>query len=324
MNKYLIKRVLIMIPLLLVVSMITYLLSNLAPGDPAATQFPPGRTEPTEEQIEATRKALGLDKPIYIRYLIWLKNLVTGNMGYSMFTGRPVMTEIAERLPITMLICGLSMAIGIVLGISIGIFTALHQNKFVDYFFSVLAFIGISVPGFWIAMMCVLLFSEKLRWLPSFGLQDPDLLGQKGFHVVIDKIKHLIMPVFTLALTDIASWTRYQRSSFLEVINQDYIRTARAKGVSQRAINWRHAFRNSALPIVTMLGMTIPGLVGGAFLIETVFAIPGMGRVGMTAILNRDYPLIMGTGFFSAVLVMIGMLVSDILYAVVDPRIRLS
>jgi len=322
MQNYLIKRLLLMIPMLIGVTIISFTIMNLAPGDPAMMYVDLEREAPTPELLAEIRTRIGLDKPLLVRYFIWLKGVVTGDLGYSMATRQPVLREILSRIGTTMKISFLSILLSFTLGMTIGTYCALKQYKFVDYFLSVLAFIGLSLPAFWFAMIIILVFTNTLGWLPSVGLSDVYLVNPTPVEAFIDRVKHLIMPVFALSLSSIGSWARYQRSSFLEVINQDYIRTARSKGLDETTITLRHALRNSALPIITILGMTLPQLIGGAFIIESIFGLPGMGRLGITAILRRDYPMVMGVTLLSSIMVLLGTFISDILYAVVDPRIR--
>ena len=214
------------------------------------------------------------------------------------------------------------MVISALIGMYVGIICALNQYKILDYVLSVLAFIGLSLPSFWLAMMLILLFTNRLGWLPSVGLIDVNLQNPGVFVDLIDRGKHLILPVIAMSLSSIGSWARFQRAAFLEVQKQDYIRTARSKGLSENKITYRHAFRNAALPIITILGMSLPNLIGGAFLIESIFGLPGMGRLGISAINNRDYPVIMAVTLFSSILVLIGTFIADVTYALVDPRIR--
>lgn len=325
MRNYLLKRLLMMIPILLGITIISFILMNLAPGDPALQYWDFEKGPPSPEDLAEIRQKLGLDKPIYIRYFIWLKDILKGDMGYSMLSRRPISWEIAQRIGPTMLLSFLSMAVSLVFGLLLGVFSALNQYKLSDYILSILAFIGLSIPGFWLAIMLILLFTNTLGWLPSVGLSDVNLPADAGFLVRLwDYIKHLIMPVLAMSIGSIGSWARYQRSAFLETINQDYIRTARAKGLSNNTINWKHAMRNSCLPIVTILGMSLPGLVGGAFLIESIFGIPGLGRFGTNSIMGRDYNAVMGTTLMTSILVLIAMFMTDILYSLIDPRIRLK
>ena len=322
MKKYLIKRLLIMIPMLLGITLLSFMLMNLAPGDPVMMFVDTEKGVPTAAELARVRALLGLDQPVHIRYILWLKNLVTGNLGYSMFSRQPVLFEIQARIGTTILLSSLSMVISALIGMYVGIICALNQYKILDYVLSVLAFIGLSLPSFWLAMMLILLFTNKLGWLPSVGLIDVNLQNPGVFVDLIDRGRHLILPVIAMSLSSIGSWARFQRAAFLEVQKQDYIRTARSKGLSEKKITYRHALRNAALPIITILGMSLPNLIGGAFLIESIFGLPGMGRLGLNAISNRDYPVIMAVTLFSSILVLIGTFIADVTYALVDPRIR--
>lgn len=325
MGNYLIKRLLIMIPMLIGITLVSFTIMNMAPGDPVLMYINLEKTSPTPELIEEIRVNMGLDKPMPVRYLIWLKDVMQGNLGYSLQSRQPVLDEIMSRIGTTVMLSSLSLVVSFIFGMLIGTYCALKQYKLSDYILSILAFIGLSAPSFWIAMVMILFFTNTLGWLPSVGLSDLNLSATAGFFtVLIDKAKHLIMPVIALSLGSIGSWTRYQRSSFLEVVNQDYIRTARSKGLSENVITIRHAIRNAALPIITILGMSLPQLIGGAFIIESIFGLPGMGRYGINAIQFRDYPVVMGVTLLSSILVLIGSFISDVLYAVVDPRIRYS
>ena len=321
MRRFLLRRVLALIPLLLGVTLISFIIMNLAPGDPTAIYIDPTIGDQSPEMLEIIREKLGLDQPLPVRYFKWLIRTVQGDLGYSFVTNRPVIKEIGDRIFNTLLLTISALILALVLGVAIGVYGALHQYKISDYILSILAFIGISMPSFWFAMMMILLFTSRLGWLPSVGMSSlfPPTTTWGRF---LDVVKHMIMPVSVLSLSSLASWARYQRSSMLEVIRQDYIRTARSKGLSGRVVIYRHALRNAALPIITLLGMSIPTLLGGSFIIETIFSWPGMGRLGVNAIFRRDYPIVMGVTLFSSLLVMGGNLLADILYAVVDPRIR--
>lgn len=280
------------------------------------------RGAPDPAEIARVRAQLGLDKPLGVRYVYWLKNTISGDLGYSMFSRQPVLTEIKLRIGNTILLALLSMVVSAILGMLVGLICALNQYKLVDYILSILAFIGLSLPGFWLAMMLILFFTNKLGWLPSVGLIDLSLINPPLWVDIWDRVKHLILPVTAMSLSSIGGWARYQRAAFLEVQQQDYIRTARSKGLSERVISFRHAFRNAALPIITILGMSLPGLIGGTFLIESIFSLPGMGRLGLVAIMNHDYPVIMAVTLFSSILVLLGTFLADVTYALVDPRIR--
>lgn len=322
MKKYLARRLLIMIPMLLGITILSFLLMNLAPGDPVMMFVDRERGVPTQEEIARVRAKMGLDKPIIVRYFYWLANTVQGDLGYSMFSGQSVMNEIKARIGTTVMLSALSMVVSALLGMIVGLICALNQYKLADYVLSVLAFIGLSLPSFWLAMMLILLFTNRLGWLPSIGLIDLSLRNPTPLMDLWDRVRHLILPVTAMSLASIGAWARYQRAAFLEVQQQDYIRTARSKGLSERTISFRHALRNAALPIITILGGSLPGLIGGAFLIESIFSLPGMGRLGLMAIMNRDFPVIMAVTLFSSILVLLGTFIADITYALVDPRIR--
>lgn len=314
------RRIIAMIPMLLGVTFLSFLIMNFAPGDPTTIYLDP--TKPfSAEEIEIIKKDLGLDKPMLVRYVLWLGRTVRGDLGYSFVSRRPVIKEISERLPNTLLLSVVTMSLSLAAGTLIGIYTALNQYKVSDYVITVAAFLGLSTPGFWLALMLILLFSGTLGWLPSVGMMSIEV-GPGLLERAVDLAKHMIMPVIVLSASSVASWTRYQRSSMLEVIKQDYIRTARSKGLPERLVIGRHAARNAAIPVITVLGMSLPGLIGGSALIEQVFAWPGMGRLGINAIFSRDYPVIMAVNLMTSILVMLGNLGADILYAVVDPRIR--
>lgn len=322
MARYLTNRLLAMIPMLIGVTIISFFIMNLAPGDPAAMYIDPtlGNTNPAV--LEQIREQMGLNKPIIVRYFIWLGELLQGNLGYSFLTRQPVLSEIGSRIGNTVLLASTALVISLVLGVAIGVYSALNQYKVSDYVITVLTFIGISLPGFWIAMMLILLFTSRLGWLPSVGMSDVMLRNPTPWQSFVDLIRHMILPVTVLSLAQIASWARYQRSSFLEVIEQDYIRTARSKGLKGSTVTNRHALRNAMLPIITLLGLAIPNLIGGAFVVETIFAWPGMGRLGTNAIYQMDYPIVMGVILFSSILVLVGNLLADVLYSFADPQIR--
>lgn len=310
-----------MIPMLFGVTMISFLIMNLAPGDPTSFYVDPlvGQNDP--EMLAIVRKSLGLDKPLPVRYALWLGKTIKGDLGFSFISRRPVMDEIRSRIGNTLLLASVSMVISLVVGVLIGVWSAVNQYKMSDYVLTILAFIGVSMPSFWFAMMLILFLTGKLKLLPSVGMNSINV-PPGFFNRFMDTLAHMVMPVLVMSLSSIARWARYQRSSMLEVIRQDFIRTARAKGLPQKKVIFKHALRNAAIPIITLLGMSLPGLIGGSFIIETVFGWPGMGRLGVNAIFNRDYPVVMGVTLFSSILVMVGNLAADVLYAVVDPRIR--
>lgn len=315
MFKYIIKRILHAIPLLFIVSLLSFLIINLAPGDPVNMFINPETA--TTAQLDAVRANLGLDKPIYIRYFLWLKNVLKLDFGMSFLHSRPVWDLIREAIPATLSLALVSTIISFLVAIPAGIISALKKNTIADYFFSTISFIGVSLPSFWFGLMLILFFCLKLGWLPTGGMRD----NFEEF-VLIDRIRHLILPSIVLAMGNMASKMRYMRSSMLEVIRQDYIRTARSKGLSERVVIFKHALRNSLLPIITMLGFIIPNLFSGAAITESIFSWPGLGRLVVEANFMRDYPVLMGSTMISAALVILGSLIADILYAVADPRIK--
>ncbi len=323
MTRYLMRRLLQMIPLLFVISLLSFMIAALAPGDPVYQYVNPRKRPPTQEELDAIRHRYGLDRPVYIRYFIWLKDIAQGDWGYSMITKNEVTDEVLSRLPNTILLSGLALVFAIVVAIPLGVLSAVKRYSIIDYVTTFIAFVGISIPGFWFALLIVALFSNKLGWLPSVGMSS--ISGNlEGIEKTIDVAKHLVLPVLALSFTEIAYWMRYQRASLLENMTQDFVRTARSKGLKESTVIWRHAFRNSLLTTVTLIGLSLPWLVNGSYITESIFGWPGMGRLGITSILARDYPVVMAVTMLSALLVIGGNLLSDIMYAFVDPRTRLE
>lgn len=318
MGKYILRRLLIAIPILIGISIIDFVFINLAPGDPIMAMASPeagGGRSPID--AANLRLQLGLDQPAYIRYLVWAKEVLSGNLGYSFSTKRPVRDRIAERLGPTLLITATAMAISLLLGIPLGLLAAIRQYSFLDYFLTVVAFAGISVPNFFLAMGAISIFTLQLHLLPAFGMSTIGVPFS-----ILDRLRYLIMPAFILGLSSMAAIMRYGRTSMLEVLGQDYITTARAKGLTEVVVIMKHAFRNALLPIITILGLRLPGLFGGSIIIETIYSWPGIGQLTIGSINERDYPQIMGLLLVSAVLVLMANLVADIAYAYADPRIR--
>lgn len=318
MLKYIFKRLLGMLPTLFLVTIVSYFVIVMAPGDPTEYMLNP-RTRPEDRQL--MKENLGLNKPIIVQYGIWLKNLcLHGDLGYSMVTGRPVLKSIAERMPATIVLMGSAYILSLLISIPLGVVSAVKQYSFWDYLFTFLAFIGLSMPSFWLALMSIYVFALKLGWLPTGGISS--VYGGNFWVQFFDFIKHLTLPAAVLTVRNLADWTRYLRSSMLEVINEDYIRTARAKGLPENIVIYKHALRNALLPVITLFGLSLPILVSGAFIIEHIFGWPGMGQLGMNAVFHRDYTILMGDILLSSVLVLVGNLLADIMYAWADPRIR--
>ncbi len=310
-----------MIPLVFGITLITFTVIHLAPGDPVEVQTEMS-LKVTAQAKENLKKLYGLDKPLHIQYLDWLERFVRLDFGKSFVDGRDVLDKIVERIPVTLVINVLSMLIILVIAIPVGVLSATKQYSVFDKLSTIFVFIGFSTPTFWLALLLMILFGVNMGILPISGIQSIDVSGMTPFERVMDWGSHLILPVGISAFGGIAGLSRYSRSSMLEVIRQDYIKTARAKGLRESSVIFRHAFRNALMPIVTILGLSVPGLIGGSVIFETIFAIPGMGQLFYASTMARDYPTIMGILVIGAVLTLIGNLIADISYALADPRVR--
>jgi peptide/nickel transport system permease protein len=318
------KRIALMVPMLLGITMISFLVMNLAPGEPidVLTNLNPKATAEARERL---RSHYGLNQPLPVRYVNWLKRVVRLDLGYSFAQdNRPVWDKIRERIPITLTINALSLLLIIIVAIPIGIYSAVHQNSIMDRILTIFVFIGFATPTFWLALLLMILFGVHLGWLPISGLQSIQAAHAGFWFVLGDRARHLLLPVLVSAFGGLAGLSRYMRSNMLEVIRQDYITTARAKGLKEATVIGKHALRNALMPIITILGFSLPGLIGGSVIFETIFAIPGMGQMFYGAVMARDYPLIMGILLIGASLTLVGNLLADISYALVDPRIRVG
>ena len=319
---YFAKRLLEMIPTIIGITLISFFIIHLAPGKPTdiLSELNPKITPEAREKLE---KYYGLDKPIIVQYGIWIKRLVKLDFGESFSTDkRPVWDKIKERLPITILINVLSLVLVILIAIPIGVSSATHQYSLYDKITTVVVFVGFAIPTFWLALLLMILFGIYLDWLPISGIKSLNYDSLSTVGKIRDMSSHLIMPVLLGAFGGLAGLSRYMRSNMLEVIRADYVTTARAKGLSERAVIYKHAMRNALLPVITILGLSVPGLIGGSVIFETIFAIPGMGQLFYMSVMTRDYPLIMGVLTIGAVLTLIGNLLADAGYAIADPRIR--
>jgi peptide/nickel transport system permease protein len=316
MIRYLIRRIGQSLVLLVLVSMIGFALLHLTPGGPLS-QFAltPGMSAATLAQIS---HEMGLDRPLPMQYLDWAGHLLRGDWGRSYRDQQPVLDIIVSHLWATLELMGSSSLLAIIFGTWVGVLGAIRRYSLADYLATIGAMIGLSIPTFWFGLVMIYIFSVWLGWLPS---GDMYASGHASF---LDYLRHLILPCLVLTLVTIATWSRYMRASMLDVISQDYIRTARAKGLRRRAVLVHHALRNALLPMITIAGLQLPTLLGGALVTETVFTWPGMGRLFLDSIGYRDYPVVMGLLMFSALLVLIGNLIADLLYSIADPRIRLS
>ncbi|MGE5552722.1 MAG: ABC transporter permease [Betaproteobacteria bacterium] len=315
MWRYILRRLIQAIPLLIGISLISFFIMRLAPGGPLSGLLTNPKVTPAD--VARIEHAWGLDQPLHIQYFKWLWSMIRGDWGLSYKTGLPVWQMIVSRLPATFTLMFSAFLLSVTIALPAGILSAVKRYSPADYLVTFLAFLGVALPSFWFGLMLQLLFSVKLGWLPSSGLETIGL----GFNV-LDRLRHLAMPTIVLALVSIAGWSRYMRSSMLEAIHQDYIRTARAKGLPESAVIGRHALKNAMIPVVTIMGLDLPSWFGGAAITETIFAWPGMGRLYVEAVFGRDYPVLMANLMFTAVLVVVGNLLADILYALLDPRIK--
>jgi len=300
-----------MVPVLIGITVLIFIIINLAPGDPVDAMIDPS-TMTSSANIEALKEKYGLNKPVYMRYLIWLKELLKGNLGYSYRNNEPVLDRILRRIGPTVQFAGLSVIIAIIIGIPLGVISAIKQYSLTDYSLTIFAFLGISIPGFFVGLLSIYIFSLKLDILPPYGIGPATL----------ERFKFLILPAFSLGWARISGYLRYTRSSMLEVMNSDYITTARSKGLKERTVIFKHALRNAMITLVTIISLQLKAVFGGSVIIETIFAIPGIGLLAMTAVTQRDYPVIMGVSLVIAMIVLLSNLIADICYAIVDPRIR--
>ncbi|MDB5059281.1 MAG: transporter permease [Chloroflexi bacterium] len=316
MIRYITRRLIITVPTLILVTMLLYVLLQFIPGDPLDAYAPPDAPISIAQRI-VLRHSLGLDHPPVVRYFFWLRDTLQGNLGLRASNFQPVSDAIANAIGPTLILMGTSLTIAIVLGLVLGIISAARRGSFFDVFFTVSAYLGISMPPFWIGLVGLYVFALVLHWFPAGGFDTP---GQP--FALWDHLHHLILPAAFLSVFNLAAIMRYTRSALLEEIGQDYIRTARAKGVSKRIVLSRHAMRNALLPVVTVIGAIIPSLLGGAVFIESVFSWPGMGQLYLAGVQARDYALVMGITLVTAAAVLLTNLLTDIAYAVIDPRIR--
>lgn len=321
MRKYIIRRLLIMIPILFGISIIVFFLIASIPGDAIDAQF--GTSKLSAEKIAELKSLLGYDQPVWIRYFNWLKNALQGNFGYSFQYNLPVATVIHNFIWNSFLLALIAFILELAIAIPVGVVSATKVHSVFDIIFTIVAFAGISLPSFFLALLLQKVFSINLGWLPLDGMETVGIDMSAGQHFV-DVLKHMILPVVCLTMMQIGGTMRYVRTSMLEVINQDYIRTARSKGLQERVVIYKHALKNAIIPIVTFVGSALPSLFSGAMITETVFAWPGIGKIFLASIAKRDYMFMMGYIMLLALLTMLGNLLSDILYSVADPRIRLK
>jgi peptide/nickel transport system permease protein len=328
MRSYFVKRLLLLIPTLLGISFVSFLIIHLLPGDPAEIRLEEARQRSgnqllTSEILEETRALYGLDQPVHVQYFRWLKRIITFDFGYSLKDHRPVIDKLKERIPVSVKLSGISLLLAYLISIPLGIYSATHRYTRMEQLTTVFLFALYSLPNFWLATMAIVYLGGGDFWnvFPVYGLSSAGSESWTWWRRAQDQVWHLILPVACLTYYTLAVLSRYMRAGMLETIQQDFIRTARAKGLSERVVIYRHALRNSLIPIITLMADILPALIGGSVVVETLFSIPGMGSLGSEAVVTRDYPLLMAIFTLSALLTTLGILIADFLYTIVDPRI---
>jgi len=309
-----------LVPTFLGITLITFVIVHISPGKPQGVFDM--NIKISYEAKQRLIKLYGLDKPLHIRYINWLKRLIVLDFGNSFKDDKPVLKKILERLPATLLLNVLSLGMIFAFGCLIGILSAKYKGKLFDKLATVFVFLGYSIPRYWLAIICMIIVGIKLGLLPISGLRSVNWEYLPWYYKVIDIAKHLVLPVLISSFGGLAGLSRYIRGNMIEQLNCEYIKFARSKGSSENKVVFGHAFKNVLIPVVTILGLSLPELIGGSFIFETIFAYPGMGRLGYEAIMSRDYPLIMGIGTITALLTLLGNLIADVVYAYVDPRVR--
>jgi peptide/nickel transport system permease protein len=320
MGRFILRRILISIPVMIGITIVTYLIVNLAPGDPVSAMLNPEAIASQGPEWVAQQKAnLGLNKPLPVRYVLWLGQLGHGNLGFSYNDRLPVTGKLKERFWPTAKLMLTVEFIALLVAIPVGVISAVKQYSLIDYVATIFGFTAVSIPSFFLALAAIYIFSVKIGWLPAAGMST---IGQPP--TFFDSLKHLVLPALVLGLSQAAPLIRYTRSSMLETIRQDYMRTARAKGLAEMFVLYRHGLRNAMIPLITVVALDLPKLLGGTVIIEAVFAWPGMGTLAIESVRNRDYPVIMAINLLAAVLILMSNLLADVLYALVDPRIKYS
>jgi peptide/nickel transport system permease protein len=322
---YALRRLSLAIPLLIGITFVSFLVIHLAPGEPVENQSGESSTQSDAKLRERLREIYGLDKPLHVQYWSWVTRLVRLDFGRSFSPdARPVLEKIGERLPITLLLNIVELMIIVTLAIPIGVLSATRQYSTFDKITTVFVFVGFATPDFWLALMLMILFGVQLGWLPISGLRSPTWEYLAFWKQQWDFVAHLALPILVATFGGLAGFSRYMRQSMLEVVRQDYIQSARAKGLPESVVIGKHALRNALLPIVTVLGLSLPGLIGGSVIVESIFAIPGMGQLMVQAVFERDYPVVMGNLVIVATLTLVANLIADLTYSLVDPRIRVA
>lgn len=320
MGRYILRRLLISLPVFFGITLVTYVIVTLAPGDPVSALVDPEQVAALGPGwLEQQRAELGLDRPLPVRYGLWMKEIATGNLGYSYADRQPIADKLAERLWPTIKLMLTVQLLALLIAVPIGVVSAVKQYSFLDYLATVFGFATISIPSFFLALAGIYIFGVRLRWLPTAGMST---VGGPGS--ILDALHHLILPAAVLGLAQAAPLIRYTRSSMLETVRQDYVRVARAKGLTEGRVITRHALRNALIPLVTVIALSLPNLLGGTVIIEQIFSWPGMGTLAIKAVRQRDYPTIMVINMIGAVAILISSLIADVIYAWIDPRINYS
>jgi peptide/nickel transport system permease protein len=321
MQRFIIRRLLQSLLLLVLLTVSFFLLVHAVPGGPEQAYFSPRQTA---AQKQAIIKELGLDQPLPVQYVKWTTAALHGDFGRSYDSNLPVLEDISARIPNTVLLFLVALTFALVMAILLGVFSAVRQYSIADYIITVFAYFGISMPVFFFAEVLQVIFGVQLQILPVFGRSDPEFDGATGFDAFVDLVKHLVLPATVLSLLFIAAWSRYLRAGMLDVLKQDYIRTAKAKGLSSRVVFFRHAMRNALIPLITVVALAFGGIFGGAFVTESIFAWPGLGSRFIEALDGRDYPVLLALLMLASTGVIVFNLIADVLYGVADPRIRYS
>jgi ABC-type dipeptide/oligopeptide/nickel transport system permease component len=314
MQHYLARRLLLLIPTLLLASVLIFAIITLAPGDPARMML---GTQATPEEVAVERERLGLDRPIPVRYAIWLTDVAQLNFGVSQSNRRPVTSLIADALPNTLRLALTSLAVAMLIGFPLGILAAVNANRRIDAVITAVSSLGLAMPAFWFGLLLILFFSVELKWLPASGI------GEQS-RPLYERLNYLIMPVATIAVSNLSVFSRYVRSAMIDVLSADYVRTARAKGLNERLVIARHALRNAMIPVITIVGIQFGRLLGGAVVTESVFAYPGIGRLVINSIQNRDYPVVQATLMLVVLIFLVTNIIVDLSYAWLDPRVKLG
>ena len=322
---YALRRLVLAVPLLLGITFISFLVIHLAPGEPAEIQTGDLSIQSDAQARQLLRELYELDKPLHVQYWRWLTRIVRLDFGKSFSPdARPVLQKIGERLPVTLLLNVVEMMIIVALAVPIGVYSATRQYSVFDKVTTVFVFVGFATPDFWLALLLMILFGVQLGWLPISGLRSLNWEYLSFWQQQWDFAGHLLLPILVATFGGLAGFSRYMRQSMLEVVRQDYIQSARAKGLPERVVIGKHALRNAMLPVVTILGLSLPGLIGGSVIVESIFAIPGMGQLMVQAVFERDYPVIMGNLVIVSTLTLVANLLADVTYSFVDPRIRVG